>query len=388
MREGDPRTGLSPAPASAPASGSASPGEQAAPVRRESGRPRRETVRGVPRVAPASPVTPVTPSSPDAGPAPQGHRLPAPAAARSEAGAAGSVGEIPGLRPRRRPKDGGEVPGADVDLVDALDPLARRTVSAWLCDKPSAAARQVALQVVASFLRWLQVAEPGVELLAVTGAHLEAFCEAARTGGVPRSPGRPLTSKTVNRKRATLLSFYTYAWRCGVVRHNQVAGATPAKPARPGREHAVTPEERRLLREGVARLAADGRTTEAAAVALLELTGAAVEALAGLTRQDVRTVPDGTAGQPAVVTVNHGRDDVAAFLVTPLARPLLRVLCASRPPGEPLIRRPDGRALDAAWLGTALTAAARAGGVPEHRARLLTPAMLRATNVTDLLNAR
>ncbi|MFK4039931.1 hypothetical protein ACI2LC_29380 [Nonomuraea wenchangensis] len=385
MREGDPLTGTSPAPA--PASTSAD--EQGAPIRRETGLPRRETVRGVPRATPASPATPVTPS-PDAGPAPHDRRLPAatPDRVRAEDAAPGSVGEIPGLRPRRRPKDGGEVPGADVDLVDALDPLARRTVSAWLCDKPSAAARQVALQVVASFLRWLQVAEPGVELLAVTGAHLEAFCEAARTGGVPRSPGRPLTSKTVSRKRAALMSFYAYAWRCGVVRHNQVAGATPATPARSGNGHAVTPEERRLLREGVARLAADGRTTEAAAVALLELTGAAVEALAGLTRQDVRTVPDGTAGQPAVVTVNHGRDDVAAFLVTPLARPLLRVLCASRPAGEPLIRRPDGRALDTAWLGTALTAAARAGGVPEHRARLLTPAMLRATNVTDLLNTR
>ncbi|MGW2149460.1 hypothetical protein ACWCOT_34510 [Nonomuraea bangladeshensis] len=386
MREGDPLTSPSPA----------STDEQDAPVRRESGLPRRETVRGVPRVTPASAVTPtaatapITPSPPDAGPAPHDHRLPAatPDSGRAEDAAPGSVGQIPGLRPRRRPKDGGQVPGADVDLVDALDPLARRTVSAWLCDKPSAAARQVALQVVASFLRWLQVAEPGVELLAVTGAHLEAFCEAARTGGVPRSPGRPLTSKTVSRKRAALLSFYTYAWRCGVVRHNQVAGAAPARPARQGDGHAVTPEERRLLREGVARLAADGRTAEAAAVALLELTGAAVEALAGLTRQDVRTVPDGTVGQPAVVTVNHGRDDVAAFLVTPLARPLLRVLCASRPAGEPLIRRPDGRALDAAWLGTALTAAARAGGVPEHRARLLTPAMLRAANVTDLLNAR
>ncbi|QYC41199.1 hypothetical protein Nocox_17950 [Nonomuraea coxensis DSM 45129] len=380
MREGDPRTGPSPAPA----------GGQDVPVRRESGLPRRETVRGSART-PGTPVPPVTPS-PDAGPATPGHRLPASAArpARAEGDGPGdaeqgSIGEIPGLRPRRRPRDGGEVPGSDVDLVDALDPLARRTVSAWLRGKPSAAARQVAFQVMASFLRWLQAAEPGVELLAVTGAHLEAYCEAARTGGVPRSPGRPLTSKTVSRKRAALLSFYTYAWRCGVVRHNQVAGSSPA---RSGNGAAVTPEERRLLRQGVARLAADGRTTEAAAVALLELTGAAVEALAGLTRQDVRTVPDGTTGQPAVVTVNHGRDDVAAFLVTPLARPLLRVLCASRPAGEPLIRRPDGRALDTAWLGTALTAAARAGGVPEHRARRLTPAMLRATNLTDLLNPR
>ncbi|MCK2219056.1 hypothetical protein MF672_035465 [Actinomadura sp. ATCC 31491] len=297
-----------------------------------------------------------------------------------------SVGDLPGLRPRRKPRDGGEAPAADVDLVDALDPQTWRVVAAWLHDKPSAATRQVALQVMASFLRWLPEAEPDVELLAVTGAHLEAFCEAARRGSIARTPGRPLTSKTVSRKRAALLSFYSFAWRCGVVRHNQVAGPRITRARRPGTARTLGADERRLLRKGVARLHADGRTTEAAAVALLELTGAAVEALAGLTRQDVRSVPDGPTSQPVVVTVNHGRDDVTAFLVSPLVRPLLRILCTSRPLGEPLLRRPDGRALDAGWLGSALTEAALAGGVPEERARLLTPAMLRATDVTDLLN--
>ncbi|MFB4271619.1 hypothetical protein [Nonomuraea sp. GTA35] len=53
-----------------------------------------------------------------------------------------SVGDIAGLRPRRRARDGGEVPGADVYLIDALpraddEPMPGQraswpTVAAWL----------------------------------------------------------------------------------------------------------------------------------------------------------------------------------------------------------------------------------------------------------------
>ncbi|WP_327582498.1 hypothetical protein OHA25_42165 [Nonomuraea sp. NBC_00507] len=297
-----------------------------------------------------------------------------------------SVGQLPGLRPRRRPRDGGEAAGGDVDLVDALDPLAWRTVAAWLHVKPSAATRQVGLQVLASFLRWLREEEPALELLAVTGAHLDAYCEMARTGALTRTPSRrPLASRTVARKRSVLLSFYTFAWQCGVVRHNQVPGRRVTTNRRLAGTRTLTREERRQLRQGVARLAADGRTAEAAAVALLELTGATVDALAGLTRQDVHSVDDGAGSRPAVITVHHGRDDVVAFPVSPLARPLLRVLCASRPAGEPLIRRSDGRPVDLDWLRGALADAALAGGVPEQRARDLHPHMLRAATVTDLL---
>ncbi|MDP4506802.1 tyrosine-type recombinase/integrase [Nonomuraea turcica] len=291
-----------------------------------------------------------------------------------------SVGQLPGLRPRRRPRDGGEAAGGDVDLVDALDPLAWRTVAAWLHGKPSAATRQVGLQVLASFLSWLRDTEPALELLAVTGAQLDAYCEVARTGALTR---RPLASRTVARKRSVLLSFYTFAWQCGVVRHNQVPGQQVARNRRGAGTRTLTRDERRQLRQGIARLAADGRTAEAAAVALLELTGAAVDALAGLTRQDVHSVAGGS--RPAVITVHHGRDDVVAFPVSPLARPLLRVLCASRPAGEPLIRRSDGRPVDLDWLRGALADAALAGGVPEQRARDLHPHMLRAATVTDLL---
>ncbi|MFB4271438.1 hypothetical protein [Nonomuraea sp. GTA35] len=53
-----------------------------------------------------------------------------------------SVGDIAGLRPRRRARDGGELPGAEVDLIDALPrtddgPIPGQragwpTVAAWL----------------------------------------------------------------------------------------------------------------------------------------------------------------------------------------------------------------------------------------------------------------
>ncbi|MFI7701123.1 tyrosine-type recombinase/integrase [Nonomuraea sp. NPDC049480] len=297
-----------------------------------------------------------------------------------------SVGQLPGLRPRRRPRDGGEVAGADMDLMDALDPLTWRTVAAWLHGRPSLATRQVGLQVLASFLRWLRAQEPALELLSVTGAHLDAYCAAARIGALPRTPGRPLTDKTVARKRSTLLSFYTFAWQCGVVRHNPVPGSRAARVHRADSTRTLTREERRLLRQGIARLAADGRTGEAAAVALLESTGASADALAALTRQDVHSGPGAGGGTvPVVIIVRQGRDDLAAFRVPPMARPLLRLLCASRPAGEPLIRRSDGRPPDLDWLRDALTEAALAGGIPEQRARRLHPNMLRATTVTDLL---
>ncbi|GAA2211795.1 hypothetical protein GCM10009850_072550 [Nonomuraea monospora] len=305
-----------------------------------------------------------------------------------------SVGRIGGLRPRRRPGDGGEASGADVDLVDSLAPATRRTVAAWLLDKQSAATRQARLQVLAAFLRWLhsaneeagEGADEGIELLAVTGAHLDTYCDAARAGTLTigvRNPGRPLSNATVSRKRAVLSSFYTFAWRSGVIRH--MPATTAPRPA-PAREEGVPRrEERRLLREGVARLAAEGRSAEAAAVALLDATGAPVSALAGLTVQDLRAV---TAGEPAVVTMHDGRGDLVAFPVPPLVRSLLRTLSAARTAGEPLIRRSDGRPLDVRWLREALADAAVAGGVPRERAERLDPHLMRAATVTELMRDR
>lgn len=284
---------------------------------------------------------------------------------------AGSVGRIPGLRPRRRPGDGGEVAGADVDFVDGLAAPTRRTVVAWLTEKPSKATRQARLQVLAAFLRWLQDAEPALDPLAATGAHLDAYCNGALSGTLTvgvRTPGRPLSPATVSRKRAMLSAFYTFAWQRGAVR--------------PGPIPALTPGDRRLLRKGVARLAAEGKPAEAAAVALLDATGAPVSSLAGITLQDLRAV---TAGEPAIVTVPDGRGDLVAFPVPPVARPLLRTLSSSRTPGEPLIRQQDGHPVDVQWVKAALTEAALAGGIPRRRAEALDPYMMQAPTVSDLL---
>ncbi|MEV1243328.1 hypothetical protein ACIBO2_33155 [Nonomuraea sp. NPDC050022] len=281
------------------------------------------------------------------------------------------VAQIPGLRPRLRAGDGGEVPAADVDLVDALDPRTRRTVTAWLSEKPSAPLRQTRLRILASFLRWLHTAEPALDLLTATEAQLDAYCYTALTTGV-RASGKPLTRATVIRRRATLASFYAFARRTGADRsHRGVTGTPP-----------LTPAERRLLRTGARRLADDGRWAEALAVALLEATGACVEALAALTAHDVR--PSAPADQLTLITLRDGRDGVVAFPVSPEVRHLLRALCASRPPGEPLIRRDDGRSVDLEWIGAALTDAALAAGVPRQRAELLHPRLLRARTVTEL----
>ncbi|WP_344887488.1 hypothetical protein [Nonomuraea antimicrobica] len=291
---------------------------------------------------------------------------------------AGSVGRIGGLLPRRRPGDGGEASGDDVDLVDALAPTTHRTVADWLAERSSAATRQARLQVLAAFLRWLRATEPALDLLAVTGAHLDAYCDGALAGtlitGV-RTPGRPLAKTTVSRKRAVLSSFYTFAWRSGAVRHD----LTDPGPA------ALTRKERLLLRRGIARLAADGRAAEAAAVALLDATGAPPASLAGLTLQDLRAVVD---GEPAIVTVHNSRGDLVAFPIPPLARPLLVERYGAGTAGEPLIRRPDGQPVDARWLGAALTQAALAGGLPRRRAELLDPQMLRAATATELIRDR
>ncbi|MEO3791261.1 hypothetical protein ABGB14_13715 [Nonomuraea sp. B10E15] len=288
--------------------------------------------------------------------------------------AAPSIGQIAGLRPRRGPQDAGEVRGDDVDLLDSLDPLTWRTAAAWLRERPSAATRQVRLRVLAAFLRWLREAEPSVEPLAVTGAHLDTYCDAARAGALTigvRVPGKPLASATVNRRRGVLSSFYAFAWRSGAVRHDRVAGSGTG---------VLTREDRRLLRRGVARLAAGGRQAEAAAVALLDATGAAAGALAELTLQDLHPVAD---GECAIVTVHDSRGDIVAFPVPPPARPLLEALSSGRAAGEPLLRREDGRPVDVEWLRDALAEAAIAGGIPRQRAKLLHPYMLRAITAAD-----
>ncbi|WP_336209577.1 hypothetical protein [Nonomuraea sp. LPB2021202275-12-8] len=84
------------------------------------------------------------------------------------------VGDIAGLRPRRRRRDGGEVPGADVDLIDELprnddEPIPGQraswpTVAAWLRAGKSAATRRDRLADLAKFVRWWARTAPGAGL--------------------------------------------------------------------------------------------------------------------------------------------------------------------------------------------------------------------------------
>lgn len=296
-----------------------------------------------------------------------------------------SVGEIAGLRPRRRARDGGEVPGGDVDLIDALDEQARHTVAGWLADTPSPAGRRTRLRVLAAFLRWLHDLRPAVELLAVTEEHLDSYRDAAASGALTvgvRSPGKPLGSSTVAKRRATLSSFYTYARLRGTLGHDP--GAAPIEAARARRP--LSREERRMLRQGVARLAADGRLATAAAVALLEGTGAPMGTLAGLTARALRTVAEVDGTEHSVITFrNHGGDIVAVPVPRP-ARRLLDVLRLSRPAGELLITKDDGQPADREWIGAALVDAALAGGISRERAGQLHPHLLCAATISELLD--
>ncbi|MEV1176782.1 hypothetical protein [Nonomuraea sp. NPDC049784] len=269
---------------------------------------------------------------------------------------------------------------ADVDLIDALDPLAWLTVAYWLQERPSTAARQACLQVLAAFLRWLHVAEPGLSLLAVTGEHLDTYCEQARAGTLSvgvRVPGRALASATVARKRRALSSFYRFAWSFGgVPQEDQHLNVGHPR---------VTRHERLLLRRGAARLAADGRVTEAVAIGLLEATGASADTLATLTSHDLHAVRDGSTNVLALITIRNDRGDVASFPVPTMVFSWLQALGQTRPESGLLIRQDDGRPVDIKWLSLALLDTALAGGMPEERAKALYPSMLHAVTVTALI---
>ncbi|MFI7464873.1 hypothetical protein [Nonomuraea sp. NPDC049646] len=280
--------------------------------------------------------------------------------------ARGLVSRIEGLRPRRGPGDGGEVPAADVDVVEGLGPAAAGVAAAWLRERPSPALRRTRLRVLASYLRWLRGQDPGGDVLGA-GSQVDAYCLAALTAGLAPS-GRPLARATVIRRRAVLASFYAFAGRHG-----------PALPAPAA--HPPTPAERRLLRGGVAVLAEEGRLAEAVAVGLLESTGASVDALARLTPCDVHLAG---AGDPVLITLHDGRGDIVAFPLAPYLRRPLRRLCGDRPADHPLLTGEAGRRVDLAWTRAALTDAALAAGLPRPRAEGLHPHLLRALTVTEL----
>ncbi|GAA3840732.1 hypothetical protein GCM10022226_74090 [Sphaerisporangium flaviroseum] len=300
-----------------------------------------------------------------------------------------SVGDIAGLRPRRYRDDGGEVPGPDVDLVDALDRDTFGVVAAWLRDSNSAATRQTRLQVLAAFLRWLDTLTPPVPLLAVTEDHLIAYRDAAATGRLTvgvRTPGKILSPATVAKQRNNLSSFFIYARRRKVLTHNPAADVIAPKVPRGGRTQALTRQERLHLRAGLQTLAEQGRLVEAAVIALLDDIAGRVGLLTGLTVGDIDTRTDINDRRHTVVTFrNKGGEYVHLPIADPLTRHLLNQLCKGRPATALLFTQHDGRPVDRWWASAALTAAAIAGGIPKQRAEQLHPHMLRATAITELL---
>ncbi|WP_248966358.1 tyrosine-type recombinase/integrase [Sphaerisporangium perillae] len=316
----------------------------------------------------------------DVGHVPAERATPAPPAPRVF-----SVGDIAGLRPRRRRGDGGEVPGPDVDLVDSLDRDTFGVVAAWLRDKPSAATRQTRLQVLAAFLRWLDTLE--LPLLQVTEDELLAYRDAAATGTLTvgvRTPGKPLGPATVAKQRNILSSFYDYARRRKVLTHNPALDVRPPAVSRDGTTEALTVAEQYQVRAGIITLA-DERPVAAAAVALLAGIGTRIGALPALTVGDIRTAREADGSRHTTVAFRNKGGKTERLPVPSLAAELLQALRAHRPAIALLFAREDGRPVDRWWVSTAITQAAIAGGIPKERARALHPHMLRATVLTQLL---
>ncbi|MFI6603816.1 tyrosine-type recombinase/integrase [Nonomuraea sp. NPDC050536] len=296
-----------------------------------------------------------------------------------------SVGDIPGLRPRRRRGDGGEVPGADVDLVDALPRDSTTgswpTVAAWLRAGKTAATRRARLTDLAAFLRWLQHARPGRGLWQVTEDDLVAYADEVGTGsGAAALLHRgPLGAATVARHLSSLSSLYTYAVR----RHPAVAINPATHVTRPevpkiGTTPALPLTEAAALLRGAQAIAAR-YPADAAAVALLVNLGLRAAELEGLTV--------GRLGRDAGHPVIRFRLKGGRHLRLPLAEPvvaLVQPLTRGRAAADLLLTRDDGRPFDRWRQQTALRRAARAAGL---RADRITPHMLRATAATLLLDA-
>ncbi|MGN9838347.1 hypothetical protein ACTMTI_09535 [Nonomuraea sp. H19] len=96
-----------------------------------------------------------------------------------------SVGDIAGLRPKRRRGDDGEVPETDVLRVDALDLATWRAAAGWPQAQEPAETRRTYLAALSGFLAWpadrqREANPPG--LLQVTEDHLMAYKDDAGNG--------------------------------------------------------------------------------------------------------------------------------------------------------------------------------------------------------------
>jgi len=329
---------------------------------------------------PAAPLAPAVVIRPADAPA----LAPPPGAAARPAPLLDSVGDIPGLAPRRRRGDGGQVPAADVDLIDALPrtgpAAAWPTVAAWLQAARTATTRRARLADLAAWLRWLAAAAPGLTLWTATEDAVAAYRDQIATGTGPAARlvrgGRPLSPATVARRLSSLSSLYDYAVR------RRVLAASPAAHVERPEVSGVGRTPARPLADAAALLAgaeaiADRHPADAAAVALALSTGMRAAELEALTAGQISAESGHCVAR---VRVKGGR--TVAVPLPPRVCALLDPLIQGRAAHEPVLH--DGRPFDRWRMRTALRRAARAAGVDPAG---LTPHVLRATAITLLLDA-
>lgn len=320
--------------------------------------------------APAAPDRPAVPG------AAAGHREPPPAPRVL------SVGEIPGLSPRRH-RGQGEVPAANVDLVDRL-PRTQvwPTVVAWLQSHKSVVTRRGYLHCLAAFLRWLEVAEPGTGLWEVTEDVLVSYKDQIITGTGPAvhllRGGRPLGASTVAQRVSALRSLYGYAYRRHVIAYDPAVFVDPPETPKVGMTPALSQRDAVALMDGAEAIAAK-HPQDAAAVALLLNIG--------LRTGELEAMPVSAFAWDGGHYVARFRIKGGKMLpvpIVPRVRVLLEPLLEGRDKHEFVLQHPDGRPWNRGRVTTAMRRAARAAGI---RPGQLTPHVLRATAITLLLAA-
>ncbi|MEU6718266.1 tyrosine-type recombinase/integrase [Nonomuraea sp. NPDC046802] len=299
-----------------------------------------------------------------------------------------SVGDIAGLRARRRARDGGEVPGADVDLIDALprddDPVAGQraswpTVAAWLRAGKSAATRRARLADLARFVRWWAATAPGAGLWQVTEDVLVAYADELGTGTGQAARlsrgGRALADASVKRHISTLKSLYGYATRRHVIGHNPAQKVETPEVGKAGTTPALALDEAATLLRGAQQIAAR-YPTDAAAVMLLATLGLRAAELESLTVGRIER----SAGHWVIrFRLKGGKQAIVPLAAETMA--LLQPLMAGRVASDLLLLRTNGRSFNRWRQQTALRRAARAAHLDLAK---LTPHMLRATAATLL----
>lgn len=300
-----------------------------------------------------------------------------------------TVGDIPGLSPRRwrgKERREGEVPAANVDLVDRLPrhPVGQDwpTVAAWLQSRKAVTTRRDYLHCVAAFLRWLGLAAPGVGLLEVTEDTLVAYKDqiSTRTGAAAQllTRGQPLGSCAVAQRISALRSLYAYAVRRHVIDHDPAVYVDPPETPRDGKTPTLRKQDAVALMDGAEAIAAKYREDAAAVALLLNI---------GLRTGELEAMPVGAFvwdGGHFVARFRIKGGRTIPVPIVPRVRLLIEPLLEGRKPWEYLLQHPDGRPWDRDRVKAATRRAARAADLPPAVVKMLTPHVARATLVTLL----